>query len=119
MSARKESASPREHRHQRVRKRVTGTPARPRLCVYRSLKHISAQIIDDVTHITQASATSQEKTIGKKSASKDVAVKVGELVAKRALEKKITKVVFDRGGFLYHGQVKALADAARSAGLEF
>ncbi len=109
-------------RHRRVRKHVSGTAERPRLSVFRSTNHIYAQLIDDTKEVTIASAStldpelkSQISTGGNVEAAK----KVGELIAKRALEKKIEQVIFDRGGFLYHGRVKALADAARGAGLKF
>jgi large subunit ribosomal protein L18 len=105
-------------RHQRLRKRVSGTTQRPRLAVFRSLKHISAQVIDDTTGNTLAAASSLEKAL-KTGGNVDGAKKVGETVAKRALEKGIKSVVFDRGGFRYHGRVASLAEAAREAGLEF
>lgn len=105
-------------RHRRLRKRIAGTESRPRLAVYRSLKHISAQVIDDATGNTLVAASSQEKSL-KASGNVEGARKVGETVAKRALEKGIKAVVFDRGGFRYHGRVANLADAAREAGLEF
>jgi large subunit ribosomal protein L18 len=107
--------------HARVRAKVAGTTERPRLNVFRSLNHIYAQIIDDATHTTIASAsTITKKGEDKKSGGNITAAQeVGKLVAERAKEKGITKVVFDRGGYLYHGRIKALADAAREAGLEF
>lgn len=105
-------------RHERLRKRITGTPERPRLTVYRSLKHISAQIVDDATGQTLCSASSLEKEIGA-SGNVGGAKKVGAELAKRAVSKGITKVVFDRGGFRYHGRIANLADGAREAGLEF
>ncbi|HET8546705.1 MAG TPA: 50S ribosomal protein L18 [Bryobacteraceae bacterium] len=106
--------------HKRIRKSLHGTPERPRLAVYRSIAHIYAQIIDDRRGVTLVAASSNEKTAGKASGgnvagAKDIGRKIGE----RAKEKGITRVVFDRGGYLYHGRVKALADAAREAGLEF
>jgi len=110
----------RVRRHRRVRKHVTGTAERPRLAVFRSNKHISAQVIDDVSGRTLASASSVEKDL--KSAAggnSDAAKKVGQLLGERAKAAGVSKVVFDRGGFLYHGRVAALADAAREAGLEF
>jgi large subunit ribosomal protein L18 len=107
----------RKARHERLRKRVHGTADRPRLAVFRSLKHIYAQIIDDTTGTTLVSASSQEKGMG--SGNRDGAKSVGEALAKRAVEKGIKSVVFDRGGFSYHGRVSSLADAAREAGLEF
>ena len=109
-------------RHERVRKNVYGTPERPRLCVYRSNKNISVQIIDDVNGVTLASASSLDKELKSEIAyggNKEAAKKVGEAIGKRALEKGIETVCFDRGGFLYHGRVSALADAAREAGLDF
>jgi len=109
-------------RHQRVRKKVIGTPERLRLSVYRSLNHIYAQIIDDLKGKTVVSASSLDKEFKEKKSHKgniNTAKQVGELVAKRALKKDIKKVVFDRGGYLFHGRIKALADAAREAGLEF
>jgi large subunit ribosomal protein L18 len=106
--------------HKRIRQRVSGSPERPRLAVFRSLKHISAQVIDDKAGHTLASASSVEKKAGVASGGNVAGAKdVGRVLAERAKEKGITKVVFDRGGYLYHGRVKALADAARAAGLEF
>lgn len=112
----------RQKRHIRVRGKVVGTPQRPRLNVYRSLTNIYAQIIDDAAGITLAAASSLDKEI--KSAlgstgNQAAAKMVGELVAKRALEKGIESVTFDRGGYIYHGRVKALAEGAREAGLKF
>lgn len=110
----------RKKRHARVRSKLSGTAARPRLNVFRSSKHIYAQLIDDVNGVTLASASTLDKEVSLDSTGNaDAAVKVGELVAKRAVEKGIKAVVFDRGGYLYHGRVKALADAARENGLEF
>ncbi|MBV8161686.1 MAG: 50S ribosomal protein L18 [Acidimicrobiia bacterium] len=110
----------RQHRHRRVRKRVTGTAERPRLAVFRSNKHISAQVIDDVGGRTLAAAGTVEGDLrGSATGNKDAAATVGRLVAERAKEAGVGRVVFDRGGFLYHGRVAALADAAREAGLEF
>lgn len=109
-------------RHERVRKNLYGTPERPRLCVYKSNKNISVQIIDDVNQTTLVAASSLDKelktTIGY-GGNKEAAKKVGEAIAKRALAKGIEVVSFDRGGFLYHGRVKELADGAREAGLKF
>ena len=107
--------------HERIRARMTGTAERPRLNVYRSLNHIYTQIIDDATGTTIASAsTVSKKGDGKKVGGNVASAKeVGKLIAERAKEKGIKKVVFDRGGYLYHGRIKALADAAREAGLEF
>jgi large subunit ribosomal protein L18 len=109
-------------RHLRVRKDVFGTPSMPRLCVYRSLKNIFAQVIDDTTGTTLASASTLDKDLKEQFANgsnKDAAKAVGEKIGKAALEKGIESVCFDRGGFLYHGRVKELADGARSAGLKF
>ena len=109
----------RARRHRRVRKKVTGTAERPRLAVFRSNKHISAQVIDDSTGRTLASASSLEADLRSSGGNVDGAKKVGELLAARAQEAGVSKVVFDRGGFRYHGRVASLADAARTAGLEF
>ena len=109
-------------RHERVRKNLSGTPEKPRLCVYRSNKNISCQIIDDVNKVTLASASSLDKELKAEigyGGNKEAAKKVGEAIAKRALAKGIEEVTFDRGGFLYHGRVKELADGAREAGLKF
>jgi large subunit ribosomal protein L18 len=105
-------------RHERIRKKVAGTPERPRLAVYRSLKHISAQIIDDTTGTTLAAASSLEKGLDTKG-NAGGAKTVGAKLAERAKEKGINAVVFDRGGFRYHGRVASLAEGAREAGLEF
>jgi large subunit ribosomal protein L18 len=109
-------------RHLRVRKKIEGTTARPRLNIFRSSKHMYAQIIDDTTGVTVVSASTQDKDLRAEvgnGGNVEAARKVGELIAKRAKEKGLDKVVFDRGGYLYHGRVQALADAAREAGLEF
>jgi len=111
--------SHRQRIHARIRRRLAGDAERPRLAVYRSLKHISAQIIDDRKGHTLAAASSQEKASGVSNGNVAGARAVGKLLAERALAKGIKKVVFDRGGFLYHGRVKAHADAAREGGLEF
>jgi large subunit ribosomal protein L18 len=111
-----------ERRHKRLRKKIEGTPDRPRLAVFRSHKHIYAQVIDDVSQHTLAAASTLEPTLKadiSTGATCDASAAVGKLVAQRALEKGIEQVVFDRGGNLYHGRVKALADAAREAGLNF
>jgi large subunit ribosomal protein L18 len=105
--------------HKRIRRRVAGTQERPRLAVFRSLNHIYAQVIDDAQGFTLAAAASTEKDLTGKGGNVEGAKVIGRKVAERAKEKGITKVVFDRGGYLYHGRVKALADAAREAGLEF
>ncbi len=110
----------RKKRHLRARNTLVGTPVRPRLNVFRSNKHMYAQIIDDVNGETLVAASTLEKESNQENQSnKEGATFVGETVAKRAQEKDISKVVFDRGGYKYHGRIKALADAARSAGLEF
>jgi len=105
-----------------VRKKISGTAERPRLSVYRSEKHIYAQLIDDVKGVTLAAASTLDKELRGQidnGGNVEAARKVGELIAKRGIEKGITKVVFDRGGYLYHGRIQALADAAREAGLQF
>lgn len=112
----------RQRRHERIRKSVSGTNERPRLSVYRSLSNIYAQIIDDASGNTIAAASSldsQLKEIEQGKGNSKAAQEVGKLVAKRAQEKGVKKVVFDRSGYLYHGRIKALAEAAREAGLEF
>ena len=112
----------RQRRHARVRRNVSGTAERPRLCVFRSLKHIHTQIIDDVQGHTLVSASTIDPEVRAQIGDKDKTAQakvVGEVLAKRALDAGITRVVFDRGGCLYHGRVKSLADAARKAGLEF
>lgn len=113
----------RTRRKLRVRKKITGTPERYRLSVYRSLKHIYAQIIDDTQNMTLVSASTTEKEIagnaGAESTKSDGSKAVGALLAQRALAKNISTVAFDRNGYIYHGRVKALADAAREAGLQF
>ncbi len=109
----------RERRHRRVRKKVVGTSERPRLAVFRSNRHIVAQVIDDSAGHTLAAASTIEEALRSKSTGKaGAAAEVGRLVAERAKSKGVSKVVFDRGGSLYHGRVAALADAAREAGLE-
>ena len=112
----------RERRKHSIRKKVNGTAERPRLTVFRSSKHIYAQVIDDLKGETLASASSLEKSMrdgGKTGADIDAAKAVGKLLAERAAEKGVKEVVFDRGSYLYHGRVKALADAARESGLSF
>jgi len=108
-------------RKSRVRRKVFGTPLRPRLSVYRSLKHIYAQVVDDASGKTLVSASSREAGEGAKGSGGniDAAKKVGKLIAQKSIGASIKKVVFDRGGRVYHGRVKALADGAREAGLEF
>ena len=110
----------RKRRHHRVRKKVFGEPTRPRLSVFRSARHITAQVIDDRSGRTLAAASTVEKDLrSANGGNKDAATKVGRLLAERAKAAGVDKVVFDRGGFGYHGRVAALADAAREAGLEF
>ncbi len=109
----------RDRIHKRIRSRVAGTPERPRLAVFRSVNHIYAQVIDDQQGHTLVAAGSIEKDLSGKGGNVEGAKLIGKAVAQRAKDKGITKVVFDRGGYLYHGRVKALADAAREAGLEF
>ena len=109
----------RQRRHLRVRRKISGTPECPRLCVYRSNTNVYAQIIDDVAVNTLVSCSTLDKEIKTKHANKEAAKEVGTLIAKKAIEKNIKKVVFDRGGYIYHGVVKELAEAAREAGLEF
>ena len=119
MVSRKDSNKARLTRHKRVRAKISGTPERPRLCVYRSLANISAQIIDDVNGVTLASASSMDKDFEGVGGNTEAARKVGTKIAERALAKNITEVVFDRGGYLYHGRVKELAEGAREGGLKF
>lgn len=111
----------RKTRHLRIRKKLTGTAERPRLNIFRSNQHIYAQVIDDAQGVTVASASTLDPELKAvvNGGNAEAAQKVGELVAKRAQEKGVKNVVFDRGGYLYHGRVKALAEAAREAGLEF
>ena len=106
-------------RHTRVRGKISGTPERPRLAVYRSNAHISAQIIDDVNGVTLASANTYEKEFEGATSNKEAARKVGNTLAKRAIEKGISAVIFDRGGYIYHGRVSELAEGAREGGLSF
>lgn len=109
-------------RHKRVRRKVFGTPQRPRLCVFRSSNNIYAQIIDDTNRVTLVAASSLDEAVKgavNHTGNKEAAKLVGQLVAKKAVEKGITEVVFDRGGYVYHGRVEALASGAREAGLKF
>lgn len=122
MSIAEERKLSRGKRKQRIRKRVAGTPQRPRLCVFRSAKHIYAQIIDDSRGATLVAANSLEKEVrsqGRFASKVAAAVSVGKLVGQRALSRGISKVVFDRSGFLYHGRIKAVSQGAREAGLDF
>jgi large subunit ribosomal protein L18 len=112
----------RVRKHERVRKKISGTPERPRLNVFRSLNHIYAQVIDDVAGSTLAAASTLDESLKgtlESGGNKGAAKAVGLLIAKKALDKGISSVVFDRGGYLYHGRVKELAEAAREGGLEF
>ena len=119
MIKRPDTKAQRLKRHKRVRAKISGTPERPRLNVFRSLNHIYAQIIDDVNGRTLVSASSVEKDFGMSGGNCEAAKKVGKLVAERALAKGIEEVVFDRGGYVYHGRVQNLAEGAREGGLKF
>ena len=119
MIKRPDTNSQRKRRHRRVRGKITGTSERPRLNVFRSEKHIYAQIIDDTEGVTLCAASSLEKDFDGSGSNKEGAQKVGKLVADRAVKKGIEAVVFDRGGYIYHGRVKELAEAAREGGLKF
>ncbi len=122
MIKKQSSNAMRKKRHRRVRKKVFGTPESPRLNIYRSLNNIYAQIIDDVNGVTLVAASSLDEEVKSKvshTGNKEAAKLVGNLIGKKAVEKGIEKVVFDRGGYLYHGRVKELADGAREAGLKF
>ena len=122
MISKKSRTKIREKKHMKLRNRFKGTAERPRLAVYRSNMHMYAQIIDDIAHVTLVSASTVQKDVkAELEKTNDVAAAayLGKVIAERAKEKGITAVVFDRGGYIYHGKVKALADAAREAGLEF
>ena len=122
MISKKSRAQVRAKKHRRLRNHISGTAERPRLAVFRSNNHMYAQIIDDTVGNTLVAASTLEKDVKdalEKTNNKDAAAKVGEAIAKKALEKGITTVVFDRGGYIYHGKVQVLADAAREAGLKF
>ncbi|NLB36670.1 MAG: 50S ribosomal protein L18 [Clostridiales bacterium] len=119
MVNRPDSNKARQQRHKKVRGKVTGTAECPRLNVYRSLQNIYAQLIDDVKGETLVSASTVESVLEEYGGNKTAARKVGKLLAKRAAEKDITKVVFDRGGYIYHGRVQELAEGAREGGLKF
>ena len=119
MVSRKDANKQREKRHKRIRAKISGTSACPRLCVYRSLKNIYAQIIDDVNGVTLASANTLEKEFEGLTGNCEGAKKVGLVLAERAKAKGISEVVFDRGGYIFHGRVAALAEGAREGGLEF
>ena len=117
--ARKDKNEVRRAVHTRIRKKITGTAERPRLAIFRSVNHIYAQVIDDVKGVTLASASTTESAFDKTGGNVAAAKEVGKLIAERAKDKGVTKVVFDRGGYIYHGRVRNLAEAAREAGLEF
>lgn len=119
MIKRPDTNAQRLKRHKRVRGKISGTPERPRLNVFRSGSNIYAQLIDDVNGVTLAAASSLEKGFEGKGSNREAAKKVGQTVAERAKAKGVTLVVFDRGGYLYHGRVQALAEGAREGGLEF
>ena len=119
MVSRKDTNKARLKRHARVRAKISGTPERPRLCVYRSNANISVQIIDDVNGNTLVSASTLETTFTEYGGNKTAAREIGKIIAARALEKNIDTVVFDRGGYLYHGRVLELAEGAREGGLKF
>lgn len=118
MGLREKIKSQRERRKRSIRIKIEGTSERPRLTVYKSLKYISAQIVDDSKGITLASASSQEKDL-KSGKNIDVAKEIGKTLANRAKDKNISQVIFDRNGYIYHGKVKSLADGARESGLKF
>ena len=119
MVSKRDSNKDRQKRHLRVRGKISGTAERPRLNVFRSLSNIYAQIIDDTKGVTLASASTVEKDFEGAGGNKDAARKVGKLIAERAAAKGITEVVFDRGGYIYHGRVQELAEGAREGGLKF
>ena len=119
MVTKRDKNAQRLKRHRRVRGKISGTSERPRLAVYRSNANIYAQIIDDVKGVTLCAASTTEKGFDGIGSNKEAAKKVGKMIAEKALAAGVTEVVFDRGGYLYHGRVKALAEAAREAGLKF
>ena len=119
MVSRVDTNKQRLKRHKRVRAKISGTAAKPRLCVYRSLKNIYVQIIDDVAGVTLVSASTLEKGFDGYGGNKEAAKKLGAVIAEKAKAKGIEEVVFDRGGYLYHGRIKELADGARESGLKF
>lgn len=114
-----DSNKARLRRHRRVRAKIAGTPNRPRLNVFRSSKHIYAQLIDDVNGVTLVAASTLDKDFEGFGGNKEAASKIGHLIGKKAIDKGITEVVFDRGGYIYHGRIKAVADGARESGLNF
>jgi large subunit ribosomal protein L18 len=117
--AQKSKADVRRAVHTRIRRKLSGTAERPRLCIFRSLNHIYAQVVDDKQGNTLVAASSTEKDLRGNGGNIAAAKKIGQAIAKRAIDKGIKQVVFDRGGYIYHGRVKSLAEAAREAGLEF
>jgi large subunit ribosomal protein L18 len=117
--AKKDKNQTRRAVHTRIRKKISGTAERPRLAVFRSVNHIYVQVIDDVSGATLTAASTTEKSFGNQGGNVAAAKEVGKLIAERAKEKGVSRVVFDRGGYIYHGRVKSLAEAAREAGLEF
>ena len=118
--AKKDSQQIRRAVHKRIRKKIVGTTQRPRLAIFRSVNHIYAQIIDDANHVTVVAASTTEPDFRSRSGGNiAAAIEIGKLIAERAKEKGINRVVFDRGGYIYHGRVRNLAEAAREAGLEF
>ena len=119
MIKRPDTRAQRIKRHNRVRGKISGTAERPRLCVFRSENHIYAQIIDDVAGKTLVSASTVEKSFDGNGSNVEAAKKIGSVIAERALKQGVEEVVFDRGGYIYHGRVKALAEAAREGGLKF
>lgn len=119
MVSRKNSNAQRLKSHKRIRAKISGTAERPRLCVYRSLSNIQAQIIDDVKGVTIVSASTLEKGFEGKGGNKESARQVGKTIAERALKAGISEIVFDRGGYVYHGRVQELAEGAREGGLKF
>ena len=119
MIKRPDTRAQRIKRHNRVRGKISGTAERPRLCVFRSENHIYAQIIDDVAGKTLVSASTVEKSFEGNGSNVEAAKKIGAVIAERALKQGVEEVVFDRGGYIYHGRVKALAEAAREGGLKF
>ena len=119
MIKRPDTRGQRIKRHNRVRGKISGTADRPRLCVFRSENHIYAQIIDDVAGNTLVAASTVEKSFEGKGSNVEAAKKIGAVIAERALQKGIEEVIFDRGGYIYHGRVKALAEGAREGGLKF
>ena len=119
MVSKPDSNKARIKRHMRIRNKISGTPERPRLNVFRSGKHIYAQIIDDINGVTLVSASTMDKDFDGYGGNKEAAKKIGKTIAERAAQKNITEVVFDRGGYVYHGRIKELDEGAREGGLKF